>query len=89
MDDLIDDVGIDAKHSYEDVIMPVWEAKKKWGHRMALIGGVDMDVLARGTEDKSAPTPAAASKAAPPAAATPSAPATPSPTTPVPTSSPC
>ena len=52
MDDLIDDVGIDAKHSYEDVIMPVWEAKKKWGSRMALIGGVDMDVLARGSEDQ-------------------------------------
>jgi len=52
MDDLIDDVGIDAKHSYEDVIMPVWEAKKKWGKRMALLGGVDMDVLARGSEEQ-------------------------------------
>jgi uroporphyrinogen decarboxylase len=51
-DDLIDDVGIDAKHSFEDVILPVWEAKRKWGHRMALLGGVDMDVLARGSEDQ-------------------------------------
>jgi len=51
-DELIDEVGIDAKHSFEDVIMPVWEAKRKWGHRMALLGGVDMDVLARGSEEQ-------------------------------------
>jgi len=51
MDELIDDVGIDAKHSFEDVIMPVWEAKGKWGKRIGLLGGVDMDVLARGSED--------------------------------------
>ena len=51
-DELIDDVGIDAKHSFEDVIMPVWEVKRKWGHRMALLGGVDMDVLARGSEEQ-------------------------------------
>ena len=51
-DELIDEVGIDAKHSFEDVIMPVWEAKRKWGHRMALLGGVDMDVLARGSEQQ-------------------------------------
>jgi uroporphyrinogen decarboxylase len=47
MDDLIDDVGIDAKHSFEDVIMPVAEAKKKWGSRVALLGGVDVDFLCR------------------------------------------
>ncbi len=52
MDDLIDEVGIDARHSYEDVITPVWEFKKKWGNRVAILGGVDMDVLARGTEEQ-------------------------------------
>ncbi|MFB3882212.1 MAG: uroporphyrinogen decarboxylase family protein [Armatimonadota bacterium] len=51
-DDLIDGVGIDAKHSFEHVIQPVWEAKRTWGKRIALLGGVDMDVLARGTEDE-------------------------------------
>jgi uroporphyrinogen decarboxylase len=51
MDELIDDVGIDAKHSFEDVIMPVWEAKRKWGDRIGRLGGVDMDVLARGSEE--------------------------------------
>ncbi len=50
MDELIDEVGIDAKHSFEDVIMPVWEAKRKWGKRIGLLGGVDMDVLARRSE---------------------------------------
>jgi uroporphyrinogen decarboxylase len=52
MDDLIDDVGIDAKHSFEDVIMPVEEAKRRWGSRIAILGGVDMDILARGTPDQ-------------------------------------
>ncbi len=47
MDDLIDDVGIDGKHSFEDVILPVAAAKKKWGSRIAILGGVDMDFLTR------------------------------------------
>jgi uroporphyrinogen decarboxylase len=51
MDDLIDDVGIDAKHSFEDVIMPVAEVKKRWGERVAILGGIDMDVLVRATPD--------------------------------------
>ena len=52
MDDLIDDVGIDAKHSYEDVILPVEEAKARYGKRVAIVGGVDMDLMARGTEEE-------------------------------------
>jgi len=47
MDDIIDDVRIDAKHSYEDVITPVAEAKRLWGSRVGIIGGVDVDVLTR------------------------------------------
>lgn len=47
MDDLIDDVGIDAKHSYEDGILPVQEAKKKYGRRIAILGGLDVDRLCR------------------------------------------
>jgi len=45
MDDLIDDVGIDAKHSYEDKIMPVGAFKRKYGGRIAVLGGVDVDYL--------------------------------------------
>jgi uroporphyrinogen decarboxylase len=48
MDDLIDDVGIDAKHSFEDAIMPVAEVKARYGHRMAILGGLDMHLLASG-----------------------------------------
>ena len=51
MDDFIDDVGIDAKHSFEDKILPVEEAHRRWGDRVAFLGGVDMDLLGRGTEE--------------------------------------
>ena len=51
MPDLLDDVGIDAKHSFEDVIVPVEEFKRRWGARVAVLGGVDVDLLSRGTEE--------------------------------------
>ena len=47
MDDIINNIKVDAKHSFEDTCLPVTEAKKVYGDQMALIGGVDMDVLAR------------------------------------------
>ncbi len=47
MEDLIGYVGIDAKHSFEDAIMPVAQVRERWGSRVALLGGVDVDVLAR------------------------------------------
>jgi uroporphyrinogen decarboxylase len=49
MDDLIDVVKIDAIHSFQDLIYPVTEVKQRWGDRVALLGGVDIDVLTRGT----------------------------------------
>jgi uroporphyrinogen decarboxylase len=52
MDDLIEDVGIDAKHSYEDAIMPIEDVCAKYSERICVIGGVDVDLLCRGTEDK-------------------------------------
>jgi uroporphyrinogen decarboxylase len=52
MDDVIDDIGIDAKHSFEDKILPVEEAYRRWGDRVAILGGVDMDVLGRGTQEQ-------------------------------------
>jgi uroporphyrinogen decarboxylase len=51
MPDLLDDVRIDAKHSFEDVIVPVEQFKQRWGTRVAVLGGVDVDLLSRGTED--------------------------------------
>jgi len=50
MDDLIYDVKIDAKHSFEDVILPVTEAKSKYGDQIAIVGGIDMDFLCRADE---------------------------------------
>lgn len=50
MPDLVESVGIDAKHSFEDVIEPVEEFHRHWGSRVAAIGGVDVDLLARGAE---------------------------------------
>lgn len=47
IDGLIDDVGIDGFHSFEDVIVPIGEFKKAYGNRVAALGGVDMDKLAR------------------------------------------
>ncbi len=50
MKDLIEGVGIDAKHSFEDVILPVTEAKQKYGDQIAILGGIDMDFLCRADE---------------------------------------
>ncbi len=50
MPDLVEDVGIDARHSFEDVIEPVESIKDRWGDQVAVLGGVDMDILSRGTE---------------------------------------
>lgn len=50
MDDLIDDVKIDAKHSFEDTISPVTEQKARYGDRVALLGGIDIDFIARADE---------------------------------------
>lgn len=45
MDDIIDDIGFDAKHSYEDNILPVETAYDKWGKRIAIIGGIDVNFM--------------------------------------------
>ena len=50
MDDLIDDVRIDAKHSFEDTIEDVVSAKEKYGDRVAILGGIDVDFLCRADE---------------------------------------
>ncbi|MBI2440689.1 MAG: hypothetical protein HYV35_04880 [Lentisphaerae bacterium] len=50
MEDLINDVQIDAVHSFEDTIEDVREAKQRYGHRIALLGGIDLDFLCRSDE---------------------------------------
>lgn len=49
MEDLIEEVGIDAFHSFQDKIMPIEEAHRRYGDRIAVLGGVDVDLLTRGT----------------------------------------
>jgi uroporphyrinogen decarboxylase len=50
MRDLIEDVCIDGKHSFEDAIQPVAESKRLYGDRISLLGGIDMDFLCRSCE---------------------------------------
>lgn len=52
MDDVIDYIRFDGRHSYEDNIMPVEEFYKKWSDRIAILGGMDMDFLTRSTEEQ-------------------------------------
>lgn len=50
MERLISDVRIDAKHSFEDNIEDICDAKRKYGNRIAFLGGVDVDLLCRAPE---------------------------------------
>ena len=50
IDELVDDVKIDAKHSFEDTIEDIREAKKTYGRKIALLGGIDVDFLCTATE---------------------------------------
>jgi uroporphyrinogen decarboxylase len=52
MDDLIDTVGIDAKQSFEDQILPVEDFCSRYQDRVCTIGGLDIDLLARGSEEQ-------------------------------------
>jgi uroporphyrinogen decarboxylase len=45
MDDLITEVGIDAKHSFEDAIIPVQDFQERYGNRIGVLGGVDINRL--------------------------------------------
>lgn len=45
MNDLVYDVKIDGKHSFQDEIMSIGAYKKKWGDKITLLGGVDVHKL--------------------------------------------
>jgi uroporphyrinogen decarboxylase len=51
MPDLINNVKIDAKHSFEDTILPVTEAFARYSDKIAILGGIDMDFLCRKDEE--------------------------------------
>lgn len=50
-EDIIEDLAFDGKHSYEDTILPVEDAYEKYGSRIAILGGIDVDFLCRSTPD--------------------------------------
>jgi uroporphyrinogen decarboxylase len=52
IEDLIEDVGIDALHSFEDTIVSVIDMKQRYGDRIALLGGIDVDFMSRSTPDQ-------------------------------------
>jgi len=52
MDVIIDDLKLDGKHSFEDGIFPVEDAWDWWSDRIAIMGGIDMDFLARKTPEE-------------------------------------
>lgn len=52
MKDLMDYVKIDGKHSFHDESSPIIESKELYGGRIALLGGVDIDKLARLEHEK-------------------------------------
>ena len=49
MEDIIEDMQYDGRHSYEDAIEPVEDAYERWGRRIAILGGIDVDFLCRST----------------------------------------
>lgn len=52
MDVIIDDLKLDGKHSFEDGIYAVEKAYEQWHDRIAIMGGIDMDFLARRSPDE-------------------------------------
>jgi len=47
MEDFINYVKIDGKHSFQDGVSSIIDAKKNWGKQICLLGGVDIDKLTR------------------------------------------
>lgn len=47
MDGIVDELGYDGKHSWEDAILPVEEAWDRYGQRVCIVGGLDVDFLCR------------------------------------------
>ncbi len=51
MDDVIDNMKYDGKHSYEDTIQPVEDAYDQYHDRIAILGGIDVDFMCRSTPE--------------------------------------
>lgn len=47
MDDVVNELKYDAKHSFEDAIIPVEDFWQQWHRKIAVLGGIDVDFLTR------------------------------------------
>ena len=52
MEDLIEVVGIDGYHSFEDNIEPVEEFYRRYHDRISVLGGVDVNLLSHGSREE-------------------------------------
>ena len=52
IDDIIDSIGFDGKHSYEDTIQPIEEAYEQYKGRVALLGGIDVGFVCTATPEE-------------------------------------
>jgi len=51
-DDIIDDIKIDGKHSYEDTILSVEDSYQRWSDRISILGGIDLNfIISSSVED--------------------------------------
>jgi uroporphyrinogen decarboxylase len=52
IEDIIEDMGFDARHSYEDAILPIEDAYELYHTRIALLGGIDVDFVCRAAPEE-------------------------------------
>ncbi len=52
IEDIIESMQFDGRHSYEDNIMPVEKAYEKYHDRIAIIGGIDVNFICQSTPDE-------------------------------------
>lgn len=52
MDDIVDDIKYDGRHSYEDNIICVEDFYEKFHERIAVIGGIDVDFIVTKTPEE-------------------------------------
>lgn len=52
MDDVVDSLKFDAKHSFEDAIIPVEDFWQQWHQKIAVLGGIDVDFLTRSNPEQ-------------------------------------
>ncbi|MCK9252277.1 MAG: hypothetical protein GX821_05775 [Clostridiaceae bacterium] len=52
MEDVIEDMQFDGKHSFQDMIQPVESFYEQYGGRIAVLGGIDVDFMCRRTRQE-------------------------------------